>query len=249
MFKPQIDRYLNRHGYLAASPRAVLVDMDGTLYDSMPCHAAAWQQMMSEIGVDVPREEFFRYEGRTGASTINILFKRAFGRTATDEEVSRLYHRKTELFASFPPVSPIEGAQELMTFLRDTDIDRVLVTGSGQSTLINRLDSDYPGIFDAGRRITSRDVAHGKPAPEPYIKAMQLVDRQPYECIVLENAPLGVQAGAASGAFTIGINTGPIDIRELADAGADLVFESMAECRDAMPVLLFDLLTTSHNYN
>ncbi len=94
--------------------RAALNDMDGVLYDSMPGHARAWKQMTDTNGIDATEEEFFAYEGRTGASTINILFQRSYGRDATAEEIERLYARKSELFRNMPPVEVMPGAREAL---------------------------------------------------------------------------------------------------------------------------------------
>lgn len=249
MYTRLIQDFLARQEYINLIPRAALIDMDGTLYDSMPSHARAWQRMMAEVGIEMPLAEFFRNEGRTGASTINLLFQKAFGREATQQEMTDLYQRKTELFAELDPVRPMPGAAEMLSFFEQVDIKRVLVTGSGQSTLIDRLNTDYPGAFRMDMRVTSRDVKKGKPSPEPYFKAMELAGVKPNECIVVENAPLGVQAGHASGAFTIGVNTGPIDMEELSVAGADIVFPSMREFAEALPLLIYGLLTTYRNYN
>lgn len=249
MYQSIIQKFLAEQGYICLNPKAALIDMDGTLYDSMPLHARAWHQMMLEIGVEVPVDEFFRYEGRTGASTINILFNRAFHRDATQEEIQQLYHRKTELFSQMPPVSPMPGAAEMLDFLKAIDLRRVLVTGSGQSSLIDRLETDFPGAFTPELRVTSRDVTHGKPHPEPFLMAMKKAEVTPNECIVIENAPLGVEAGHAAGAFTIGVNTGPLDIRELEAAGADIVFPSMEEFARALPILIYGFVTTMRNLN
>ncbi|MCM1292060.1 MAG: HAD-IA family hydrolase [Bacteroides sp.] len=240
-------RYLQRNSLVEFTPRAALIDMDGTLYDSMPSHARAWKQMMSEVGVEVPLEEFFLYEGRTGASTINILFNRSFGRDATAEEAARLYHRKTELFSAMPPVKPMPGAAAMLDFLKMNGVECVLVTGSGQASLIQRLERDYPGTFTIDHMITGRNVKFGKPDPEPYLKAMQLIGRKPGECIVIENAPLGVESGHASGAFTVGVNTGPIPIETLCDAGADIVYDSMNQFADNLPLLFSSMGTTKNN--
>ena len=72
---------------------------------------------------------------------------------------------------------------------------------------------------------------------------------KPNECIVIDNAPLGVESGHASGAFTIGVTTGPIATEELKEAGADIVFPSMHDLADALPLLVYGLITTSRNYN
>lgn len=247
--KIAIQNYLQRNSSISLHPQAALIDMDGTLYDSMPSHAHAWQQMMREVGVEIPLEEFFLYEGRTGASTINILFNRAFGRDATAEETERLYRRKTELFSAMPPVSPMPGALQMLDFLRETGIRRVLVTGSGQQSLIERLTHDFPKAFSEDMIISSRSVKHGKPNPEPYEAAMKLAKVQPWQSIVIENAPLGIEAGHASKAFTIGVNTGPISPRALHDAGADLVYDSMPEFANRLPLLIFEMLTTMNNLN
>lgn len=249
MYTDIIQDFLGRHNYINVIPRAALIDMDGTLYDSMPHHALAWRQMMSEIGIDIDLTTFFRYEGRTGASTINEIFRNSLGRDATETEKADLYKRKTEIFAAMEPVEPMPGAARMLNFLDSISVKRVLVTGSGQSTLLNRLNDDFPGAFPLDLRVTSRDVKHGKPDPEPYFKAMELAGVKPDSCMVIENAPIGVQAGHAAGAFTIGINTGPLHPEELKEAGADIVFDSMEEFAERLPYLIYGLVTTSRNLN
>lgn len=246
-FSTEIIRFLQRHHFRQVTPRAALIDMDGTLYDSMPNHTAAWYRLMTEAGVECTPEEFYLYEGRTGASTINELFKRSFNREATEEEKTQLYQRKTEYFRELPPVGPMPGAMEMLSVLKETGIDRVLVTGSGQRSLIDRISADFPGMFSADHIITSRDVTHGKPHPEPFIKAMQIARVSPSQSIVIENAPLGVEAGDRSGAFTIGITTGPIPRRALEEAGAAIVFDSMPEFANRLPSLLLSLLTVRND--
>lgn len=249
MYNSAIQRYLLRQSQITLTPRVALIDMDGTLYDSMPSHARAWQQMMREVGVEVPIDDFFMFEGRTGASTINILFNRAFNRDATPDECRELYRRKTELFAEMPQVQPMPGAREFLEFMQQAGIRRVLVTGSGQHTLIDRLERDFPGAFSPDLMITSRDVTHGKPDPEPYLAAMRMAGAQPNECIVVENAPLGVESGRRAGAFTIGITTGPVPAEALEEAGADIVFPSMPDFADSLPMLIYGMITTMNNYN
>lgn len=79
--------------------------------------------------------------------------------------------------------------------------------------------------------------------------AMKLAKVQPWQSVVIENAPLGVEAGDAAGAFTIGVTTGPIPRAELEKAGAAIVFDSMQELADKFPVLVYSLITTSRNFN
>lgn len=244
-FIPQIENFLKKRHFKSVKPLAALIDMDGTLYDSMGNHADAWLRMVTELGIPATREEFFMYEGRTGASTINIIFQRAYGRDATPEEIEELYHRKTVYFAEMPAVSPMPGAKRMLDTLCETGIRRVLVTGSGQSSLINRLDTDFPGVFPPEMRVTSRNVSHGKPHPEPFIKAMQIARATPSQCIAIENAPLGIKSASDAGAFTIAVTTGPIPREEMEKAGAAVIFPSMEECANQIHILLYELLTTT----
>ncbi len=239
----EINRFLQRHHYDRVEPKAALIDMDGTLYDSMPNHTAAWYRMMSEQGIECQRDEFYLYEGATGAATINKLFLRAYNRNATPEEVESLYHLKTLYFQEQPPVKPMPGVKEMLEILKEIGMRRVLVTGSGQNSLLNRISTDFPDIFETEMRVTSRDVTHGKPHPEPFIRAMQLARVKPSQSIVIENAPLGVEAGDKAGAFTIGITTGPIPRKAMEDAGAAIVFDSMPEFAEKLPSLILSLLT------
>jgi sugar-phosphatase len=84
--------------------------------------------------------------------------------------------------------------------------------------------------------ITSSDVTNGKPAPEPYIKAAQVLGFAPDDCIVVEDAPAGVRAGKSAGAKVIGISTIADDV-ELRESGADWVVENCAAIALATPPL------------
>lgn len=233
-----IDRYLARTSAPEFRPEAALIDMDGTLLDSMPNHAAAWYRMVTELGIPCTREEFYLYEGMTGAATINLLFLRAFHRDATDREKTELYARKTGYFTELPRPDTVPGAAEVIATLIDRGITRVLVTGSGQLNNLSRLHTDFPGGFADDMRITSRDVTHGKPAPEPYLKGMALAHTSPWQSIALENAPLGVKSASDAGAFTIAITTGPIPAEEMWKAGADLVLPDMHTLARLLPEIL-----------
>lgn len=218
--------------------RAALIDMDGTLYDSMPSHARAWMQMIGETGLDAREEEFFKWEGMTGAAIIDKLMRRSRGRAATEAECRDLYALKAKYFQSMPPVEPIAGAQRLVEALRERDIITVLVTGSGQASLLTRLERDFPGAFPADRRVTSASVSHGKPHPEPFLKGAALAGVAPSHCVGIDNAPLGTRSAHDAGMLTVGVITGPLASTDLSDAGAHIVYNSMVECADLLPELL-----------
>ncbi len=231
--------YLRRRGVdeSAGCLRAALIDMDGVLYDSMPWHARAWHRMMEENGVETTVDEFFAYEGMTGKATIDLLFRRAFGRDAGEEEAKRLYARKTEIFKAFGKKDTMPGADRMLKALEALGLRRVLVTGSGQKSLITRIDGDYPGAFAEADRVTALDVKRGKPDPEPYLRGQEKAGCRPEEAIVIENAPLGVRAGVAAGCFTIAVTTGPIPREAFEREKADMIFASMPEFADFLESL------------
>lgn len=220
------------------TPQAALIDMDGVLYDSMPRHADAWLQMTNEIGLHCNRNEFFLYEGMTGRATIQLLMRKYLGRDATAEECERLYARKTALFAANAGRPLMPGATEMLKALGAFGLKRILVTGSGQASLIDSLTHDYPGVFGREAMVTAADVRHGKPDPEPYLMGLTKAGCEAWQAIVVENAPLGVEAGFRAGCFVCAVATGPMPQEALREAGADLVFASMPEFAAALPILI-----------
>lgn len=221
-------------------PKAILFDMDGTLYDSMPNHASSWYQMVCEQGIECTPEEFFLYEGATGHFTVNLLIQRKYGREATPGEVQSFYERKAEIFRSKPAPRVMPGARELVNDLASLpgNPPTILVTGSAQGSLLDRLDADFPGRFPHERRVTALNVRRGKPFPDPFLQGAAIAGVSPEECIVIENAPLGVTAGHRAGCFTVAVATGPIPHDRLTEAGADIVFASMTECAALLPEII-----------
>jgi len=223
-----VNRYLIEHNYKKINLKAVLFDMDGVLYDSMKFHSKSWHQVMTEEGINSTPEEFYLYEGRVGTSTIDILINRMYNRDATDEEKARIYKRKSELFTQYNNGETIPYAYDMLKKVQDYNLKPVLVTGSGQASLLDKLDHNFPNVFDKSNMVTAFDVKCGKPDPEPYIKGLvKAGNLDPNEAIVVENAPMGIQSAKAANIFTIAINTGPLDDSVLLDAGADLLFPSM----------------------
>lgn len=213
--------------------RAVLFDMDGVLYNSMPYHASAWHRAMAQFGYDLPEDEVYMHEGRTGTSTVNLVSMRERGVEETEERIQEIYKVKSDLFNEFPPADPMPGALELLRQLKAQGLMILIVTGSGQRSLLDKLNLHYPGIFSRELMVTAFDVKHGKPHPEPYLMGMEKGNLHPDECIVVENAPLGVRAAKAAGIFTVAVNTGPLPDSALLDEGADMLFSSMQALSNA----------------
>ena len=210
-------------------PKAVLFDMDGVLFDSMPNHAYAWSHAMTQFGLEMTAYEAYLHEGRTGSGTINILAQRYWGRDATEEEIERIYAAKAEVFNTLPEPKPMPGALDALNAAKELGCKIVLVTGSCQAKLLESLEHHYPGFFHQELMVTGFDVKHGKPDPEPYLMGLQKAGVKAEEAVVVENAPLGVESAHGAGIFVIAANTGPLEDSILKDAGADIVVPGMKE--------------------
>jgi beta-phosphoglucomutase-like phosphatase (HAD superfamily) len=221
-----VQKYLRERGYRRFSLKAALFDMDGVLYDSMPNHASSWTQVMRAHGFNMTEEDAYLHEGRTGDDTISIISRRE-GKDVGQEERKKIYKEKTKTFGAGPAVLPMKGSADLLQKATGANLFAMLVTGSGQPSLLDSLNKDFPGIFVREKMVTSFDVKRGKPNPEPYLTALEKGGLTPDEAIVIENAPLGIEAAHAAGLFTIAVNTGPLPDSLLIGAGADILFSSV----------------------
>ena len=237
MYQEAINNYLKQHGHERINLKAVLFDMDGVLFNSMPNHAKSWHKIMERFGFGLSELEAYMHEGRTGADTINIISRRERGHDATDEEIKAIYAAKAEEFNKCPEAPRMPGALEVLQKIKADGLTRMIVTGSGQVSLLDRLNKNFPDIFQKELMVTAFDIKFGKPNPDPYLMALEKGGLQPNEAIVIENAPLGVQAGVAAGIFTIAVNTGPLPDQVLWDAGANLLFPSMPDFNEAWETL------------
>jgi len=227
MIEKALHQYLEKNGYPSLNLKAVLFDMDGVLYNSMPFHARAWMETAEELGLKASPEDFYLYEGRTGEGTINELFQRSYGRNATKEEVEAIYPKKAKRFNAYNDGTVMKGASQLLQKVKSAGLQSVLVTGSGQYSLFEKLSNDFPGYFERDKMTTAYDVVIGKPHPEPYLRGLEKAGVKANEAIVIENAPMGVESAVAAGIFTVAVNTGPLADTVLLDAGANILYPDM----------------------
>ena len=230
MYRLAVKQYLERHGFEALCPKAVLFDMDGVLYDSMPNHAKAWQQSMAAFGIRMSADDAYATEGARGVDTIRAMVRRQQGRTIDEAEAQRMYDEKSRVFHSLPEAPVMPGILELMGQLKGAGILCCVVTGSGQRPLIARILKDFGEYVSETRITTAYDVSRGKPNADPYLTGLRKAGGlEPWQAIVVENAPLGVRAGVAARIFTVAVNTGPLPSQLLIDAGSDLQFPTMTD--------------------
>lgn len=206
---------------------AIFFDMDGVIYDSMGNHSVAWSKAFGHLGWDFPLEQVYMNEGRTGSSTIHLLSQEKLGRQATEEEISEIYGKKTEFFDLMEKPKPMPGMFALMERAKAAGLEIWVVTGSGQDLLLEELCNDFKGLVTKERIISGRDVTHCKPHPEPYLTALARSGFKADQVVVIENAPLGVQAAKAAGIYTLCINSGILADEILWNAGADEVVKEV----------------------
>ncbi len=229
MFRQNIQHYLEKTGFAEFRPKTAMFDMDGVIYDSMPNHARSWHKAMESIGIEMPPQDAYRYEGMRGVETIQMLFRQQRNQEISENEARILYGIKAEAFRQCQPPQLMPGIRELMQQMKQDGLQIIIVTGSAQHTLIDRLEQELEGMVSKELIVSALDVEHGKPNPEPYQKGLEKAGAKPNEAIVVENAPLGTRAGVAAGAFTVAANTGPLPDAALLGEGADLLFHSIKE--------------------
>lgn len=232
-----LERYRRERQLSSPLPalRAALFDMDGVLFDSMPAHSKSWVEAAGRVGLTMSPEDAYWFEGQTGWHTIEILYQRGLQRQPTQQETDTLYQLKTDLFVEYNEGGVLPGAPDVLSAA--ADLERVVVTGSSQASLLERLDEAFPGVFSTDLMVTGKDVRQGKPHPEPYLRGLAKAGVAAEEAFVVENAPMGVQAAVAAGIFTVAVNTGLLPDSALLDEGAHLLFHSMSELAEALPLL------------
>jgi sugar-phosphatase len=197
---------------------ALLFDMDGVLINSTPAVARVWRRWAIEHGFN-PEEVVARAHGRPSLTTVREYLPNA-DHEAENREVER---REIE---DLEGVVPLPGALDLLASLPD---DRwTIVTSCTRPLAEVRIRA--AGLPLPKKLITSNDIIHGKPNPEPYLKGASVLGFPVADCIVLEDVPAGVRSGKAAGAKVIAFKT-TVQESVLREAGADWVLNNCADIR------------------
>jgi len=199
---------------------AILFDLDGVLVNSIPAIVQVWSAWARENGI-APERALEAMHGRRTGEILRLLAPHL----DIEREVWKIEHGITEITKKLPPIA---GAAELLAAIpKDHQVkdrrakDRWAVVTSGIYDLaVERLRG--AGLPVPNVLISADDVARGKPDPEPYLKGAQRLAVAPQECLVIEDAVLGIQAAHAAGMKAIALaSTHPAEELSEADAVAD----------------------------
>jgi mannitol-1-/sugar-/sorbitol-6-phosphatase len=191
---------------------AVLFDLDGVLIDSTPAVTRVWAQWATEHQLH-PEDVVRHAHGRPSIDTIRHYLPQA------NAELENREVERREI-ADIGGIVALPGARELLSSL---PVDRWTIVTSGTRPLAEtRLHA--AGLEVPEKMVTADDITRGKPDPQPYQKAANLLSVLPRDCVVVEDVPAGVCAGKAAGARVIAVRTTSSDA-ELESAGASWVVD------------------------
>lgn len=198
---------------------AVIFDMDGVLVDSSEAHYQSWHQLGQREGRPFTAELF----GQTFGMHNQQILPLWLGSDLSQSEIDRLADWKETTYRQLAPqlMRPIPGVVDLIAALRSEGVP--LAVGSSGPLANIRLILRTLGLEEAFQALsTGEDVQHGKPDPQVFLVAAQRLGVDPSRCLVVEDAPFGVEAARRAGMSVLAITSS----RPADDLPADLVVES-----------------------
>lgn len=208
--------------------RAVIWDVDGTLVDTAELHFQAWVEVAREMQKPFTRADFAATFGRRNPEIIRELF----GSHYTDQEIDALGRHKEILYrnaASRLGVDLLPGVRLLLEGLREAGFQQAVGSSAPRDNLdlilkLTGIEHFFTAI------VAMEDTQRGKPDPQVFQVAAERLGTPPGGCVVIEDAPAGVQAARAGGMRCIAVRfVGHHDDITLRGAGANLVVQSLSE--------------------
>jgi len=197
--------------------------MDGVILNSMPFHAQAWQNVFKNLGLEITREEVYAHEGETGEAALRKFLEKR-GRKISPDEAGKLLALKREEFKRIVKIEVFPGVVEFLEKLLHMKKCLAIVTGTARQELVISLPTEILQLFQV--IITGDEVKQGKPAPEPYILALEKLQLKAEQAIVIENAPLGIESAKSANMICLALTTS-LDATCL--KAADMIFKNIQE--------------------
>lgn len=196
--------------------KAILFDFDGVLAETMEDLFLAWEKAFENYGVNIKKEDYFPLEG-TKVNEIARIISQKYNIKIDSEEIVKL---KNEIYLKNHSFRFYPGVIELIDKLQKKKIKIGMVSASQKHKLEKTVPKDFLEKFNV--IISGDDTIKGKPDSEPYLAAADKLGINKTECIVIENAPIGVKAAKNADMFCIGImSTVSKDVLKEADIVID----------------------------
>lgn len=203
--------------------KAILFDLDGVLGRTMEDNFEAWKYAFLQFGIRIKREDYFLLEGKSPKKVVEHFIDPSQSNPDLRKAVSDIkeeYYLKNNSFALY------EGAQSLLEDLGHKGFLLGLITGASKKRLSHSGAKILPNFFDVV--ITGEDCAEGKPSPTPYLSAAEKLGVVPSDCLVIENAPLGIESAKRAGMGCIAI-TSTLESHHLKEA--DTIVSHLSDVR------------------
>jgi beta-phosphoglucomutase len=208
--------------------QAVSWDVDGTLVDTAELHFQAWLALARERKFPFSRADFQSTFGWRNQEIIPQLF----GITEA-EEVEKIGQRKEDLYrqAAQQGVALLPGVRQLLDFLKNSERRQAIGSSAPRANVeLILLRTQIVAYFDA--IVSMEDSQKGKPDPEVFLIAARRLGVSPASCLVIEDAPVGIQAAKAGGMQCLAVtHAGHHPPDQLIQAGADWVVKSLEEVK------------------
>ena len=208
--------------------RAAIFDIDGTLVDSYDAHFEAWRDTLAGEGIQYDLEAFSRDFGRRNPEIINELWALEGREAPSSDLIDRIAERKEthfrELLAAAFPEMP--GASNLMRSLHRAGWRVAVGSSAPRENVALSIELLGTGpVIDVA--VSGEDVRRGKPEPDVFLRAAELLELEPGRCIVIEDAQPGVEAAHRAGMAAVAIASKGRTHAELAEA--ERVIDSLEE--------------------
>jgi len=194
--------------------KVIIFDMDGVLIDAMPFHAEAMKiAIKEETDYEIDKKIVYQLEGMPSNQLIKEIFKTNNINKELDHKlIEKISERKKEVFKEIEDTRLIEGVYDLIKVLNKCNCLKAIVTGAAKKEIELTIDKMI-GLKNFDVVISGEDVKAGKPDATPFVLALQKMNIKSSDCIVVENAPLGVEAANKAGIRSIIIlNNTPLEV-------------------------------------
>lgn len=209
--------------------KAAIFDVDGTLVDLLEDHWRAFNEICEKhFDASCPLEDFKKVYGKPSTEIFDYLLSEA-GIDPGNKDIASLAEERREIFrAGLGDVKPLPGVSDLLDAIEEDGTPIAVATSSekrnGHAIIEAAGLADRFPVF-----VTRTDVARGKPHPDLFLRAAELLGFDSEDCVVFEDSTHGVTAAKKAGATVVAVTTGSHSAAELAQRGGDLVVASLAD--------------------